>query len=937
MDYLTKVDAIASATHYNASRDEYYRLQIEKAGVGTLFWEKYCQNILRIEGRNVRNASSDTSSSRSYSDYSSDNSSDEEDDDKSVQYERLDNSDRLQMAEVVTRGEAVPLRIKYIFRFDPDQINKNSGGPSSDRLLLGLIHHTQAAIVARYQVSNEREMVCCVFKPKKMYRRDGHVVAKIILQFPYIRVNYTEAKQEFGPTLLKALPTSLFNEFSILPKGQWVDIVSFEDMKEHYPMYLADDTVNPSFMIGCYEKVTREDFSRGQTKPIDPLEYFDPKVHSDYIRKVFIPSTHILYKKLHILPMFYTKSFGNVITKIKISGDDGIATAANIRFIHSIKDTNKLKDIKDYLNMIDVYRLNIKHSWESIGMALYSSFKGHNTGLRMWKRLTQESSEFEPDLCNKAYKHFIDNDTTYRTIAWYAKCDSPIKYDEKKVAKFVTTIRRSMGMYGTKDDKIDALSVLLDLEYMYYASNSRDGRWYRYKNHHWEELAMPSKIYKFIRTTYMDHLKEMADIYLEKYNEAGAADENKKSHKANWSKMVLMIKEAGDFLKKGIMIKALSHLRLTPKFGPLLDQNYMILGVRNGVVECNNKEAFFREGKPEDFISKQTGVRYDKKYNYKSKRVKEVVKWFTQLYPDPKERNYFIKILCSFLRGRNRDKNGYFMVGSTNGCKSTLMKFLGILFKNYISSAPESEITVDNNKSKGGPNPAMAMAMDNNLLIFNEVGGVIDEKAFKRMTGEDKMYNRKLNDNGGSKIPRFKPLILSNFPPLFRTSDNAIFERVILLYLKSVWVHNAPKSEEEQFRLRRFKRDNDFDLQLNKMASAALWLLVNEYQKYRSEGLVMPKTIENDLNEYWRKTDIIGSFITDKVGPVADENNKKVLVLERIEEEYKKWMDGGFPDITKLDKSKLLVILKQRFKRYGWSEYNGTGWPSLKIKHRIIA
>jgi len=253
-----------------------------------------------------------------------------------------------------------------------------------------------------------------------------------------------------------------------------------------------------------------------------------------------------------------------------------------------------------------------------------------------------------------------------------------------------------------------------------------------------------------------------------------------------------------------------------------------------------------------------------------------------------------------------------------------------------MSAGQESDITA-NNGPKGGPNPSMAMAMDNNLFVFNEVGGVIDEFVFKRMTGEDDQYNRKLNDNGGTGVARYKPLILSNFPPIFRASDDSIPERLVLLYMKSVWVDNAPISEEEQFKQRRFKRDRDFDLRISKMASAALWYLVYHYKIYMSEGLIIPQSIQEDIDQYWRTTDIIGSFITDKVTPSDNEADKKrILTLNRIEEEYKKWMANGFPEISPLDQSKLLVILKQRFKRYEWGEYNGSGWAGLRIKHATI-
>ena len=919
---LVQATGITDATHYNHDTNDYLKISTNK-DIRTRFWNEYCNYILEREDFERKTEI---------------NSSIETTDDSETSFSDEENiSERIVLSEVIGDNESVPMRVKFVFEFDTEQIDKKSKSKLYDGVLIhSLVNYTRDAIRKRFIVSKDfTELVCSVFEKKTLIRRQDKSLVVITLQFPNLRVLYKEANTNFRKVLEGCLTDELLSVLKLVPNGKWSSIINFEDMNKFYPMYLCDDLFNPNILSASY---IAPDHPNNDPIRTDGYKLFDPTKHIDYINEIFTPGEDI-GKKTFWSPMFYTKGYSS---KIANTNEPAPRQIIRKKFIDRAGDEEELRIIKVYLNMINNRRFNEKHSWEAIGKALRTVVGGPK-GLDIWKILTEYSTKFKPYQCAKLYKSYKDNNITIKTIAWYAKMDQPIKYNNFKMARFGEAMKKAFGPNGRDFELAEALCILLDLEFINYDTGTKSGSiWYRYHKNHWEKLPGIKILRNYISRNFTYHLERMKFDLENKYKECGAADPNKSILKLSIKSISKHIKDAGNLNKKSMLVKHVSDLlNYDFDFEEALNSNYNILGVRNGVIECTNDKAYFRPCKPEDYIAKQSPVSFKRKYTWKSSKVREVMHWFKQMHPVYEEREYFIKILASFIQGRNPDKNWYFVVGPPNGGKSAFGNLLSGVLKGYTSTVPEHEITVAS-KNKTGASPGLKDAMNNNIAFWMELTGTINHTKFNMITGFDLMDPRRLHENPeGSKIPRFKPVSFSNFYPTFDISTDAVIERTVIIETFSRWVNNPPKTEEARFRLRRFKRDKDFNEKLKTLFSATLWIMVQYFKKYRKEGLDMPSTIRKRVEDYWRTMDIIGNFINDKISIINKDDNtnnsgavsNSVLLLDTIYMEYDKWLGKFFPNAEKQDKIKLLLVLKERFNSNGWPEYNGSGWPGLTIKY----
>lgn len=945
-NYLTKVDDNESATHYEHIEGVYYRLENNRSRYD--FWKVYCSLAKNREllASPSSMSSSSTSSSNSLSEDIEDGfSSDEEvEDGKERLVNRREGTDKerkMVLSELVSPDENVPLRLTFSFNIDQDKFNKSEGSVYDTRLPLMLISITQNTIRLNYAIRDKRQLVCCMFERSK-YQEEGSVIISMKLQFPNLRTSYNTIKNRLVDSIVSEMRNKsedILSNFSATPKDEWENVISTDDMQKYYSMYQCDDLTNPFVLSGIHSVISYQDAIQQKEYSVDRNDVFDVKKHKDYTQKLLGNDKEIYTKRELLHYMFYSKDYGGEVAVVnQITNQDRVIN--NRMFVNRPEDFSELKELKVYLNMIRSDRINRNDSWLAIGKALYNFCfiyrkRGRpiieSTGLQMWMRMTKPSLIRKVEECRKFYKKFDrEEKVTYNTIKWYARLDNPANYEEFKIKKFNKAIKLSIKPLGRQYEEAVALTVLLDMDYACTAG-ARSVVWYEYNRHKWTKLGRISELRNFVSTTYTSYLKTTRFSYNDRRKDVDVTDAKKTKYAGYIKKLDKMIRAAGDLFQKTKLVNHISDVMNIPNMEELFDTNWNIMGIRNGVLEIGESGISFREGKPEDYVLKQSRVKH-KRYTWKSNKVKWVMKWFGQMNPKKENMDYFGKSLSINFEGGNRPKKATFIVGPTGGGKSALVTFMSRIFEGYESTLPESQITVTNNDDKKGPDPYLAAAINSNIAWIHELMGIIHPKKFKMLTGKDFLLARFLGENGTntSRKPRFKLISTSNFLPIFQNSDSSIIGRVIILMLYSRWVMNAPKSEEEQMKQRKFPRDNNFEDKFDNNISAGLWVLMQYYNRYRKEGLDMPEDIKKTIETYWREKDVIGSFIKDCVIKTTD--TKTLLRLDVIERKYRAWVERHYPSMDPLDINILLVTLKERFSSYEWSEYNGDGWPGLKLR-----
>ena len=101
---------------------------------------------------------------------------------------------------------------------------------------------------------------------------------------------------------------------------------------------------------------------------------------------------------------------------------------------------NNVELYESLVLILDCGRFVDSHSCISIGKALHTAYKGSDVGLKSWINHIQRSTINIPnfvktvdtlnDACHTLYNNFANNQITFRTLAFFAKKDSPKQYND---------------------------------------------------------------------------------------------------------------------------------------------------------------------------------------------------------------------------------------------------------------------------------------------------------------------------------------------------------------------------------------------------------------------------------------------------------------------------------------------------------------------------
>src|SRR5205085_10252839 len=114
------------------------------------------------------------------------------------------------------------------------------------------------------------------------------------------------------------------------------------------------------------------------------------------------------------------------------------------------------------------------------------------------------------------------------------------------------------------------------------------------------------------------------------------------------SKLIDNLKKVG---YKANIFKESQEFFAMDNFEEILNQNPLCIAHNNCVTEACDDKIIVRNGKPEDYISKSTGARYNDNLTWDHKDVKIVLIWFNQVFPDKELCDTFIKYGASWFIG----------------------------------------------------------------------------------------------------------------------------------------------------------------------------------------------------------------------------------------------------------------------------------------------
>lgn len=192
----------------------------------------------------------------------------------------------------------------------------------------------------------------------------------------------------------------------------------------------------------------------------------------------------------------------------------------------------------------------------------------------------------------------------------------------------------------------------------------------------------------------------------------------------------------------------------------------------------------------------------------------------------------------------------FLLYGLGDNGKSTFLEILRLLLGDYAREAtPETFLL----KPGGGIPNDLAALRGARLVKAVEVekGRRLSEVLIKQLTGGDTITARFLYGEYFEYKPQFKIWLATNFKPVIRGADHAIWRRLRLI----PFTVQVPKAEQDQEMVAKLSQE---------LPGILNWALAGCLNWRYGRGLRAPPEVERAGSEYRQEMDILGEWLTDQ-------------------------------------------------------------------------
>jgi putative DNA primase/helicase len=282
------------------------------------------------------------------------------------------------------------------------------------------------------------------------------------------------------------------------------------------------------------------------------------------------------------------------------------------------------------------------------------------------------------------------------------------------------------------------------------------------------------------------------------------------------------------------------------------DSDDWLLNLKNGTVDL--RTGALREHRRKDYITKILPYHYDA-----SAKAKRWIIFLKEIFNNDFELISFLqKIMGYWATGLTIEQFITILYGKGNNGKSTVCNLLTELYGCYHQKVGIHALMVKN-KAIGGLSPEVAKLNGARLVIGSEIGkGMqLDEPLIKDMTGSDYIEARSLYQNPVTFKPTFKILLYGNYKPQIVGTDYGILRRLMFIPFNVIFL-NPDKTLFEKL--------------VQELPGILNWA-IEGCSKWQKEGLKMPQSMLQALEEYRIDSDPIGRFLNDNcdIAPTSSE------------------------------------------------------------------
>lgn len=527
------------------------------------------------------------------------------------------------------------------------------------------------------------------------------------------------------------------------------------------------------------------------------------------------------------------------------------------------------------VSLLSEDRYNNFDEWMRVGWAL------HNIDmslLNVWIDFSKQCSKFKEGECERLWYAMRNDGLTIRSLMYWAEEDNYQKYHEFMKNEFNEVMNKSL------DASTYFVAKALYKKYMsrFCCASIKSNMWYEFRNHKWVPVYDGYTLKKEISESFVNEYLHLLSKYSNKATKLAGSDKDEIQHKI--SKINGLISKLMNISFKDKIMKEAALLFADPDFEEKLDENYDLIGFNNGVYDLLNEE--FREGRPDDFISKNTNIDYSP-YNPNNPYASKMLKFFNEILPNDNVRKYLLLSLASCVSGHNKEEKLRITTGSGSNGKSLLFSLVQQALGDYYISCPITIITRKRNSSNSA-SPELLRIKGARCGCFQETddGEKLNVGIMKEITGNDSFMVRGLFADPIEIKPQIKFFLACNQLPELPSVDGGVQRRLCNILFGSKFVVNPSKANE-------FPIDNTLKQKIKDwaplFASYLIHLYVNEYKKL--PNLTEPSEIVVSTQNYIAENDHLTYYYIKRI--VKTSNKKDTINLKNIYEDFKLWYKDG--------------------------------------------
>ena len=547
-----------------------------------------------------------------------------------------------------------------------------------------------------------------------------------------------------------------------------------------------------------------------------------------------------------------------------------------------------------------------------------------------WIMLRSKASDFDyntiPDLfCQWKKFHKANNEgktVTKRSIMYWVKKENFEEYEKIKNNTVDYYLEKAIET-NTEYDHAVILKHKYKDDYICVSYDKR-GIWYRFKNHRW----MPDKglsLREKISTELYNLFGKKAEQCEAEMNEYENNDERREYLKKKIGLIHAIKISLKKTTQKDHIMREAAEIFYDENFVRNMDTNKYLLCFNNGVVDFINK--IFRDGNPEDYITKTTRINYvpcnvlDENWN---KTSEELNKFMTTLFPIKDLYRYMWDHLASCLIGTNKNQTFHVYHGSGSNGKSLLVDLMSAALGDYKGTVPITLVTDVRGKIGGTSDEVLKLKGVRYAVMQEPSKGVkLNEGIMKELTGGDPIQARGLYSESEIFTPQFKLCVGTNNLFDIDSNDDGTWRRIRKITFPSKFVDEGEYYEDDTPYV--FKKDKSLNEKLHSFAPVFVSMLVK--RAFETDGIVEDcDTVLEASKKYRNGQDHISAFLSEKIRKTN--NPSQSIKKKSLTEEFKIWFQQE-QGSRKMPKSEeLYEAINKKFKV---AAHSTKGWVGLEF------